>query len=116
MKKFLLALAGVLMLVQGASAEPVGGATCRAAGVYAYSTHDFDVTLYGAEASLISVRGDTDTDLDLYVYDQFGNLIASDTDATDQCLVAVVPDSTGHFMIRVVNRGNVYNDFSICAL
>ena len=59
------------------------------------------------------VVGDGDTDLDLYIYDQNGNQIASDTDYTDQCVCRWVPSWTGAFTIRIVNRGAVYNEFAI---
>ena len=115
MKKVLLAAMGVLALVQAASANPVGGGVCRDATAGARSTRDFDITLYGGERSVISLSGDGDTDLDLYVYDENGNLIASDTGYSDQASVWVRPNWTGHFTIRVVNRGSVYNDFTVCA-
>jgi hypothetical protein len=61
----------------------------------------------------IAVSGDGDTDLDLYVYDQNGNLIQSSEDYSDECYVSWVPKWTGSYTIKVVNRGNVYNRFEI---
>ena len=115
MKKVLLAVMGVLALVQVASADPVGGGVCRDATAGAHSTRDFNITLYGDETTQISLSGDGDTDLDLYVYDENGNLIASDTGFSDQASVAIRPYWTGRFTIRVVNRGSVYNEFTVCA-
>ncbi len=59
----------------------------------------------------VAVIGDGDTDLDLLVYDENGNLIASDTDYTDKCLVEFAPRWTGTFLVRVVNNGYVHNNY-----
>jgi hypothetical protein len=61
----------------------------------------------------IVVVGDGDTDLDLYVYDANGNLIEYDEDYSDDCCVSWVPLWTGAYTIRAVNRGRVYNRFTI---
>ena len=59
----------------------------------------------------MTVVGDGDTDLDLYVYDQNGNLIDKDVDYTDNCVCTFVPRWTGLFVIKIVNRGSVYNRY-----
>ena len=61
----------------------------------------------------VGLSGDGDTDLDLYVYDSNGNLIASDTDYSDDCYVRWVPKWTGRYTIKIVNRGPVYNKYII---
>ena len=48
-----------------------------------------------------------------YVYDDNGNLIASDTDYSGDCYASWVPRRSGTFVIKVVNRGNVYNIYSL---
>ena len=58
---------------------------------------------------------DGDTDLDLYVYDENGILIASDTDSTETCVVRFWPKWTGAFRIEVRNLGTVYNRYEIVA-
>lgn len=65
------------------------------------------------EEARIIVAGDGDTDLDLYVYDENGNLIESDADNTDFCVVRFTPRWTGPFTIRIVNRGSVSNVYRI---
>src|SRR4051794_4605450 len=45
----------------------------------------------GGEVARVAVVGDHDTDLDLYVLDVFGNIVAQDNDGTDVCLAAWVP-------------------------
>jgi hypothetical protein len=50
----------------------------------------------------ISVRGDGD-DIDLYVYDEFGNLIVKDTSFSTVCYVSWTPRWTGKFRVEVRN-------------
>ena len=61
----------------------------------------------------IGVAGDGDTDLDLYVYDSNGNPIAADTSYSGDCYVNWVPAWTGRYIIKVVNRGPIYNRYVI---
>jgi hypothetical protein len=75
----------------------------------------FVVYFHGGRSAAASVIGDGDTDLDLFVYDENGNLIGSDTDSTDRCLVRLHPRWTGAFQIEVRNLGSVYNEYRIRA-
>ena len=79
--------------------------------VRANSTDNFKVSFVKGYLAEIALSGDGDTDLDLYVYDSNGNLIASDTDYTDDCYVNWVPAWTGAYTIKVVNRGRVANRY-----
>ena len=72
---------------------------------------DYTITFTGHELARVAVIGDGGTDLDLYIYDQNGNLITSDTDYTDQCLVEFTPIWTGPFRVRVVNNGYYANNY-----
>lgn len=75
--------------------------------------NDFECSFTKGYLAEVAVSGDGDTDLDLYVYDSNGNLIASDTDYSDDCYVNWVPAWTGRFIIRIVNRGPVYNNYVV---
>lgn len=75
--------------------------------------NDFECSFTKGYLAEVGVSGDGDTDLDLYVYDSNGNLIASDTDYSDDCYVNWVPAWTGRFIIRIVNRGSVYNNYVV---
>lgn len=76
------------------------------------TTYDsYSVAFREAELAEIALSGDGDTDLDLYVYDANGNIIAQDTDYTDDCYVSWVPRWTGTYIIKIVNRGQVYNRY-----
>jgi hypothetical protein len=79
--------------------------------VLAGHTDVYIIAFNGDEEAQIAVSGDGSTDLDLYVYDENGHLIASDDDNTDECRVSWTPAWTGKFTVKIVNRGNVYNDY-----
>lgn len=81
--------------------------------VKARSTDRYTHRFYSGETVYIGVRGDGDTDLDLYVYDENGNLIDSDTDSGDDCLCIFTPKWTGRFTIMVKNLGDIYNEYRI---
>ncbi len=74
---------------------------------------DFVVSFHGGRCAEVCLQGDGDTDLDLFIYDQNGNLIVSDTRAGDYCGVHWTPRWTGPFRIRVVNLGRVWNRYVI---
>jgi len=91
----------------------VGGPCKDYAAVNAYSSYTWTCSFVASSLAEVAVLGDGDTDLDLYIYDSNGNLIASDTDYSDECYVSWVPKWTGKFYIKVVNRGGVYNRYVI---
>lgn len=73
----------------------------------------YRLTFQGGRVARLLVLGDGDTDLDLRVYDQNGNLVASDLDFTDQCVVEFTPRWTGEFTVEIRNLGNVYNRYTM---
>ena len=60
----------------------------------------------GSEPARVIVDGDGDTDLDCYIYDENGNLIDSDTDTTDYCILGWTPAWTGGFRLRIRDYSN----------
>lgn len=122
----LLAVATMSMFaIENASAaevEQISGAEISAVAesgdttediIYANSSETY--TMYcraGVEASIL-VIGDGDTDLDLYIYDENGNLIDSDTDLTDVCHCEWTPRRSATFTIKIRNWGDVYNRCTI---
>lgn len=81
--------------------------------VKAKTTDVYTKNFYSGETVYIYVQGDGDTDLDLYIYDENGNLIDSDLDPGDTCLCSFKPKWYGKFTIKVKNRGDVYNKYTI---
>lgn len=101
------------MVKDGKTRGAVGGPRYGEGRVYGKAYTDYEIKFWASELAEVIVIGDGDNDLDLYIYDQNGNLIASDTDYTDQCVCRWVPAWTGAFRIRIVNRGAIYSDFAI---
>ncbi|PLY07103.1 MAG: hypothetical protein C0622_00230 [Desulfuromonas sp.] len=76
------------------------------------ATDVYEITFRGDELAEVAVLGDGDNDLDLFIYDENGNLIESDEDATDQCYVSWYPAWTGTFKIKIKNLGrSVYSNY-----
>lgn len=92
---------------------PVGGSSYNSTSVNGNGTDVYTVSFIAGQTAVVTVVGDGDTDLDLYVYDSNGNLIVKDDDYTDNCAVSWTPKWTGKFKIKVVNRGPVYNRYII---
>lgn len=88
-----------------------GGPIVHEDTVLAYSTDQHTITFVGGKPARVTVIGDGDTDLDLYVYDKFGNLIDFDDDYTAVGVCEWTPKRTGKFTIRIKNRGGVYSDY-----
>ena len=118
MKRFLLPLvmtAGlVLSAVNSAFAGRVPQPGVDHKLIAGYATVAYHGEYFrGGELAVIAVEGDGDSNLDLYVYDENGNLIASDTGTGDFCVVRFTPRWTGAFTIKVVNRGYRSNVYSL---
>ena len=116
-KNAIKALLWTALLVVASSipnlAQAVGGGKSGAFRLPAMSYKTFEVTFRKGHPARIVLKGDGDTDLDLLVFDENGNKVASDEDNSDFCVVRWVPKWTGRFTIKVVNHGFVYNDFII---
>ena len=98
---------------KGQTRGAVGGPRYAEGRVYGKTYTDYTAKFWANELAEVIVVGDGDNDLDLYIYDSNGNLIASDTDYTDQCVCRWVPAWTGTYRICIVNRGAVYSNFAI---
>jgi hypothetical protein len=69
------------------------------------------IVFRGGELASVMLKGDGDTDLDLYIYDEAGTLVAKDDDGMDLCIARWRPRWTGSYTIVVRNRGTVYNRY-----
>ncbi len=90
-----------------------GAARYNCAAVYANGRDSYNISFSGGRFAEIAIVGDGDTDLDLYVYDANGNLVAKDDTYSGHCYVSFYPSYTSTFRVRVVNRGSVYNNYCI---
>ena len=103
------------------SESPITVIPCGAPGqpryqkdrVNAYSTITYYLNFIGGEKAEVRIKGDGDTDLDLYIYDSKGNLIVKDEGWTDSAEVSWTPSKTEQFKIVIKNLGRVYNVFEI---
>jgi hypothetical protein len=93
-------------------ATPAFAGFFRTERVLAYDTDTWRVWAPSGQTQVI-VDGDGDTDLDCWVYDRFGNLLGSDTDTTDLCIIRFRNPSNGDLTIRVRNLGDVYNEYDL---
>jgi hypothetical protein len=113
-KRAISALAAAAFLASNLSiahAGTVGGSTRTVEQVKANITDVYNLSFIAGQEAIVDVKGDGDTDLDLYIYDSSGNLITKDEDYTDHCVARWTPKWTGKFTIKVKNRGGVPNDY-----
>ena len=115
MKKFIVAVAFCTMVAFGAVAHAghirgpqIGTARCEAFGSVTY--HE---TFRGGEMAEFAIHGDGDTDLDLFVYDMDGRLVAQGVGTTDRESVRWFVPQTGTYRIVVRNLGNVWNRYGV---
>jgi hypothetical protein len=88
------------------------GPTVTQDRVLAYSVDRWSLGDFRAnEIADVRVRGDGDTDLDCYIYDQNGNQVESDVDSTDYCILRWYPRWQGPFTLYIRNLGSVYNRY-----
>jgi hypothetical protein len=81
--------------------------------VNARTTDIYKIRFNGGEIAQVGIIGDGDTDLDLFVIDEFGNEVGRDDDRTDKCIVQWTPKWTGVFTVRIRNLGGVYNQYTL---
>ena len=107
---------GITLLVgAGASANAgaVNGAKQGFYRIHAGYTNSFQISFWAGEKAEVGVIGDGVTNIDLYVYDSYGNLVAWDENVTDKCYVKWLPRYTETYTIKLVNRGRVYNEYRL---
>ena len=114
MRSLMLAMVVLLMVATAASASPLRGAGCRTDVVRPDGNNIYMMEFRGGEATAISVSGDGDTDLDITVLDEFGNVVAIASGLSDTENIGWVPSVTGTYFIVVMNHGDVYNRYQFC--
>ena len=81
--------------------------------VRAYDTDIYEIQFAGGRWAEVLLSGDGDTDLDLFVYDEYGNEVCSDISFDDQEYCSWRPRRTGFFTIEIENLGGVYNVYTL---
>lgn len=89
----------------------VGGPRSTTDRVLSNSTDVWEIRFRGGERGSIRVDGDGDTDLDCYVYNSAGTMVAYDNDMTDYCVLDWYQSSTGNVRLEIRNLGDVYNQY-----
>lgn len=90
----------------------VAAASKNAEGKLAYGSVGDTFTFNKGEYAAIWAGGDGSTDLDLFVVDKDGRIIASDQRPGDSCWVEFVPEAT-EYKVIIVNWGAKANKFSL---
>jgi hypothetical protein len=81
--------------------------------VDAKGTDVYTMVFEAERLARVTVNGDGSTDLDCYAYDGNGNLVESDVDGTDMCVLSWTPAWEGKFKINIKNRGKIPNIYTI---
>ena len=100
--------------IGGAKRGAVGGPIIKTSMVLPLDTDVYYVKFVGGRSAVIEVEGTDLSDLDLYVFDENGNLIDYDDDATSECIVSFNPRWTGYFTIKIENCGLLPNPYLLC--
>lgn len=108
-----LAVSALFVAGRPAMADKLGGPVSWTMRAPAQDERFHRFLFRGGERATVYVLGDWDTDLDVYVYDADGRMVARDIDRTDQCVVSWTPERTGYFTIKVKNLGDVYNEYRL---
>lgn len=66
----------------------------------------YDEAFYGGEQAVITLQGHNPSDIDLWVYDEYGNLVCSSTGYSSYESCSWTPRWTGDFTVRVENEGH----------
>lgn len=89
------------------------GPTVHSDTVLAGNTDSYTISFRGGEEAAVLVSGDGDTDLDCFVYDEDGSLVAKDDDSTDECRLTFRPQRSMRYRVEIVNLGGVYNAYHL---
>jgi hypothetical protein len=84
------------------------GAIRTVRDVSANATWRFTVDARGGSSLRILAIGDGDTDVDMVLRDQNGNVVCRDLDIDERALCDITPAWTGRFTVEVINTGSVW--------
>lgn len=75
------------------------------------ATRVHEVVFEGEQRASIRVQGDHSTNLDCFVYDSYGQVIASDNDSSDYCVLSWTAARTERYRVHIRNHGKSYNEY-----
>lgn len=73
----------------------------------------YNIVFRAGEPAAVALSGDGDTDLDLFVIDEFGNVICRAIGTSDDEICRWTPRFTGRFRIEVRNVGPIANRYAL---
>lgn len=110
----LLALIDSTLITEVRSRGRVGGARAIQDIAQAHTDVLFTgVYFEGGKLAEVALSGDGDTDLDLVIYDESGNVVCASVSWNDREYCSWQPRWTGEFSIEVSNLGSVWNAFTL---
>jgi hypothetical protein len=89
----------------------IGGAVSWLSKLNAGKMDIWEVPFYGNSYAEIAVVGDGDSNLDMVLTDENGNVICYDTSRSDQVYCDFVPAWDGYFYVAVENTGGSRNSY-----
>jgi len=79
----------------------------------AYDAIAYDEGFFGNEQAIVTLNGWNDTDLDLIVYDEYGNVVCESASYSSTEYCEWTPRWTGQFTVIVINNGGLENSYSL---
>ena len=113
MKKCFAGLVGLIALTLASNAALAGEVRRNVTRVAPRSDDSYSLYARRGEDVTVTVRGDGDTDLDCFVEDNRGHLVAIDDDGTDMCILEWNPDYSQTYTVTIRNLGGVTNRYQI---
>jgi hypothetical protein len=84
---------------------PEGGSKLEAQEIRPYQTVSEQMKFRGGEMATVIASSQRGTDVDLYVFDEAGNLVAWDDSPLDACAVEWLPERPARYAFVVRNTG-----------
>lgn len=106
--KILGFLLGLMLLATTVAAK------CYTTNVNERGLDGWTIYFYPGDNAEVTVSGDGDTDLDCTVLDQSNETMLVDNRNDPDCNLEWYTRYGGYFTIGVLNRGRVYNHYSLC--
>lgn len=110
MNKLIVVLS--LLLGPVAHAGRVGGARRHEDRVRPSHRDSYELRFHQDDPALVLVTGDGSTDLDCVVYDSDVNVVASDVNPRDYCVLRWTPERS-NFTLKIRNLGDVANRYVV---